>query len=598
MSLEPETIMDQQWFEMRDVRQRTFERAVWIPLRAIQQLEELGSSGHAGHRSHFFGAGSLAVYSHQRETAAQLGWMDVGISRSHKGYCDGDTYSPAYLYEDHCGKAIGEHLVLEQRGNRIEPRQWHLNQDFVVTMDLKREGDVWVRPNEGYLPVARLARSHDGVPVLIEVRSSHLRDYLCARHMALYITSYRNRLEVVENADHIGWTNGESTETNEADNWEGRILEIHEGGRPFGASTAVFHVARTDVDDEDDVPDFGFPTDDTVQSQSWTLTDGGRKLFRVQAELWRNEWIQPAESSPIVRGDETKPSVFFITDAEGKQEGKDTLVSGGRWLWFRPDVMSVLAHRRGGSLTWYTAETGGVACCPDYVVHFGVNRLGLINVYAKDIGLLPDWQQRIWAGHNVSPEGKVSSELLDSQMRAKPADTLAPEPFLARGLTLLNKVVEIAYGICVVRTHELVPDLLAKCHRFRAVDKAGLYALAKDVARVTADSFDSTAIQSVVSPPKGEKWGSLKSLEKLLATKTDPTKARTMLGSLVGVYELRHGDAHLPRSDIDDALSLAGVDRAQPYVHQGYQLLHSCVSSIWEIVETLRPPDGGQHNGL
>lgn len=574
---------------MRDVRNRTFERAVWIPLRAIHQLEDLGRSGHAGHRSHFFGAGTIAVHSQHREAAAKLGWMDVGISRSHAGYCDENTYSPAHLYEDYPGGTIGEHLVLEQAGSQTEPRQWHLSQDFVLTMNLIRDADVWLRPDEGYIPIARLSRNDDGVPVLIEVRSSHLRDYLCARSMALYMTSYRDRVEVVEDPDHISWENGTSTDTTSMDRWEGRITEIHEGGMPFGESIAVFHAGRTDVDDEEDVPEFGFPTDGGMESNSWTVTEEGRKLFRVQGELWRNEWIEPADISPIVRRDDTPPSVFFITDAEGKHEGKDTLINGSRWLWFRPDVMSALAHRRGGTLTWYTAQTGGVGCLPDYVVHFGVNRLGLINVYAKDIGLLPDWQQRIWAGHNVSPDGKVSSELLDSQMRAKPADTQPPEPFLTEGLKVLNAVGDSVYGISIFRAHDFVPQLLSKCHRFRAVDKAGLYALAKDVARVTADSIDTQAIQSIVKPPKGEKWGSLKSLEKLVATKSDPEKARAMLGSLVGVYELRHGDAHLPGSDIDDALKLVSVDATLPYVQQGYQLLQSCVSSIWSIARTLRP---------
>lgn len=61
--------------------------------------------------------------------------------------------------------------------------------------------------------------------------------------------------------------------------------------------------------------------------------------------------------------------------------------------------------------------------------------------------------------------------------------------------------------------------LLNKLHRFRATSKEGLFELAKDVARITADSFDSQSIQTIVIPSKGEKWGSLKSVEKLLTEK-------------------------------------------------------------------------------
>jgi len=422
--------VNQEWFEMMDIRRRTFERSVWIPLRAINTIEKIGQYGHAGHKEEFFGAGSLAIPIDQKEFAEELGWSDVGIGSNHSGYIQDDEYIPANIYKDYKSELTGEHLVLDQRGNSNENSQWHLNQDFVTTLSLKREEDVWVRPDEGYIKIARLYRDEDDSPYQLEVRASHLRDYLCARCMALYITSYRSRVEIVENADHITWKENPVTENNKMDRWEGRINEIHEGGMPFGEKTAVFHVARTDVDIEEDVPTFDFPTDDVIESKSWTKEHTGRKLFRIEGELWRNEWIDPAPISPLIRGDKIPPTVYFIIDAEGTQESKETLIKGSRWLWFRPEVMVTLAHRRGGSLGWYTRYTGYVKCSPSYKVHFGINKLGLINVYAKDIGLLPDWQQKIWAGYNVSPDGKVSEELLASQMRTKPASTKAPEGFL------------------------------------------------------------------------------------------------------------------------------------------------------------------------
>jgi hypothetical protein len=41
----------------------------------------------------------------------------------------------------------------------------------------------------------------------------------------------------------------------------------------------------------------------------------------------------------------------------------------------------------------------------------------LVTVYAYDIAKLPLWQQRVWSGFNVTPEGAVSSELLAAQMK-------------------------------------------------------------------------------------------------------------------------------------------------------------------------------------
>jgi hypothetical protein len=40
-----------------------------------------------------------------------------------------------------------------------------------------------------------------------------------------------------------------------------------------------------------------------------------------------------------------------------------------------------------------------------------VNKFGFINVLGKDIGELPEWAQKLWVPHNVSPEGGLSEEL-------------------------------------------------------------------------------------------------------------------------------------------------------------------------------------------
>jgi hypothetical protein len=125
----------------------------------------------------------------------------------------------------------------------------------------------------------------------------------------------------------------------------------------------------------------------------------------------------------------------------------------------------------------------------------------------------------------------------------------------------------------------------------RQVDDSGLFALAKDIARLTADSLDTASMQKIVPPPKSEKWGSLKSLENLLASKIDAEVARSITGPLVGAYELRHADAHLPSSDIENAFTLLKVDRSAPFVIQGYQLLHSSVSSIYMVAEIVEKWD-------
>jgi len=579
--------MNQDWFEMPEIRRRNFSKSVWVPLRAIHTIEEQGKYGFLGYKQEFFGVGTLAVPLVNRNEAEKLGWDDIGISGQHSGYIQDNEYIPSTFYCHFNNNPIGEHLVLEQRINGIESTVWHLSQDLVLTLGLMREIDTWVRPVEGYCEVVRLRRQQNGSPSLIEIHSSHLRDYLCARNMALYTTSYRDRREILEEISHISWKENPFIEIKGMDRWEGRITEIHEGGMGFGQKTAVFHVERTDPGLSDDVPELDPVSDENTKSQSWTKQHHGRKLYFIHGELWRNEWLEPASASPLIRGDKAQLTVFFITNIEGKQENKEALIHSDSWLWFRPDVINALMSYRGAKLEWYTRDTGNVGCSPDDNVHFGINSISLINVYAKDIGMLPEWQQKIWAAHNISPDGGVSEELLDSQMRATPANTQAPERFLESGLNELNNVANIELGIVLLKPHDYLPKVLKSAHRFRAIDKAGFYALAKDIARLTADSIDSSAIQKIITLPKGEKFGSLKSLERLVTLNVDPQKARLLLAPLVGAYELRHGDSHLPSSQIDEALALAHVDKDAPIIQQGYQLLNACVGSIYEITKVL-----------
>src|SRR5208283_2239440 len=103
---------------------------------------------------------------------------------------------------------------------------WHLHQDYVVTLGLQREGDIWVCPREGYSEVARLHRGGNGGPALLEVRAEHLKDYLCARRMALYATSYYSRRIVVEDASFIDWKDASKKEITKTDRWEGRVIAI------------------------------------------------------------------------------------------------------------------------------------------------------------------------------------------------------------------------------------------------------------------------------------------------------------------------------------------------------------------------------------
>ena len=215
----------------------------------------------------------------------------------------------------------------------------------------------------------------------------------------------------------------------------------------------------------------------------------------------------------------------------------------------------------------------------------------------ESIGELPEWQQRVWAGFNITPDGGVSAELLASQVEATPARTQAPEAYLSDALDEINTVARKKCGTPIVRTGEQYRELLRTVNQFRGLDDLGLFSLAKELTRLTADSIDVGVLQRLVSPPKGERWGSLKSLQHVAARAIGEGDAHSLFSPLFKINELRQADAHLARGEIDAAFALLDVDRTAPHVFQSLQMLVACVSSLFRIAVALKmlpDYDGGE----
>jgi curved DNA-binding protein CbpA len=575
--------MPQEWFEMKDARKQFFDKSVWIPLKASRILLKKGESGNLGYQEEYLGAGSIVVPLHQKvEVEQQIGWTDLGVRVGSSGYVEGDEYIPAYIYNR--SNIRGEFLVMEERMSFHECNEWLLNPDLPISLGLKREGDVWVAPRYAYEEVIKMERNEEGCSNSILIKATYLKDYLCARKMRLYITSYRSRRQIIEDSKNITWTNPFIEKTG-MDHWEGRVTAIHEGGEPYGGKFAVMHVGRADVDYDEDIPNYDFPTnEESIKFESWEGEFKGKKLYRIDGEFWRNEWIEPALKSTIICEEEEEPTSFFITDNAGTKESRETLTnSSSRWLWFKPTIVNEILKCRGSFLSWYTKDTGSIGCSPVDGVHFGVNSLGLINVYAKDIGLLPDWQQKVWAAYNIAPEGKVSSELLMSQMEASPAKTLAPEHFFQKGIEELNKKAYKKYGFHLIATHPEVDKILPRIHRFRATSREGLFELAKDIYRLTGERIDATKIKNFIKPDPKLPWRNLKAMEKLLALKLKDKIAYKFMTPFWGVYALRNADSHLPSlDDLNEAYEKCLIKQDQPFVIQGYQLVKIVVDWLYQ----------------
>lgn len=571
------------WPDFEHLAKRKYSTRVWIPVY-LMLGSETGEFPNIGWSESFEGVHSLVVSLGNRALGEKYEWSD---DNEHRVWADSGFYKPADEYWHTDQDRTGFRLVIRQSFPDRKD-EYHLHQDFVVALDLAREADVWVRPSEGYAEVARLARDANGVIKGVEIKAEYLADYLAARNAALRISSFRDQQAVVP-LNEIPPSFDEGEKDWEDGHLEYRRMDISESGDEAGAGVAVVRVSRTDIDNEEDVPILRPETNENTDGQSWSFNRGKAVAARLMADFWRNEWFEPAPHSLRVRRDKVPSEVTFVTEADGQRASADVLNNEdvGKWLWFKPNVVGELAQRRGAELNWYSRKTGGISTPADRAVHFGLNDVGLVTVYAADVARLPEWERRYWAGFNVTPEGGVCSELLDAQVRVKILETQAPEKFLPIVISQFRNAWGQRFGSEIMKDHSEFSAIVKRCHRFRAVDQHGLFSLAKDLARISADLIDVKAARAECKDEKAKQYSSLKALECAFASICEPDFAHSIIGPLFATYDLRLQDAHPPKSDISRSYTTLGIDETQPLIFAGTQMLHMVVSSFDAMARTL-----------
>jgi len=569
------------WFDLSSEIRRKYAKRSWIPLR-VGRNEREGSIGNADFSQAYEGVHTLLIPLSLREKH-EYSWSDD--HGDHRSYSFKDSYKTADEYQSSDEEYFGTRLVMRQLLPSMKHPEWHVNQDLVFALELVREGDVWVRPYEGFIDVIRLIREPSGAPVEASIRAEFLRDYLQARGAALRLSSYRERDGMITEEDASSFVKGPEDKEIDGGRLSRRTWEIDDTGGRAGGGVGVFRVFRTDVDHAEDVPVLDPESDANTESEQRSFVRPSLGLWRAIEEYWRDEWIEPAPKSVRVRRDKVPSSVSFIVEADGTTANSDELnyEDVGRWLWFSPTVIPNLLKYRGNELQWYTRETGGISTPSDPSIHFGVNSVGLITVYAEDIASLSEWERKLWAGHNVTPEGGVSTELLSAQVNVEVAETQAPEAFFAPVLQQVDQAFEQKYGKRLFRTHESHSEISSRIHRFRSLEKAGFFELAKDITRLTADLIDIDAVRTALGVGKDDKRGSLKLLQSVLALTVRDEIARNLMSPIFATYELRLADAHLPKSELAEALGMLRIGANDTPLEKGFKLIHAVVSA-WNTV--------------
>lgn len=524
------------YFELTDIR--SLDGQTWIPLRQTTETQLDPPESTISSLEEYAGIATAAIENSHRPAASKLGWSNGLDADAHRAGVEAWGYKCADIFRDWT-TPLGINLVIDQFVEEARRVIWHLHPDLVVALGLLREDDRWFRPKEGWVEVVRLERDTVGKPVKIEIRAEYLRDYLSARGMALYCSSYHERVMVSVNRPALSWPKGRFDKQTGGDRREGIIRKT----------------------------DYPHP--------------GGH--FWSRGALWRTEWVEAGEMSTRVRGDSDPHISTFALTNDGARAPASALSKSIGWLFFAPTVVLPLMRHRGARLRWYSQETGSLGATSDSV-HFGLNDLGLITVFAKDIGQLAPWEQRIWSAHNVTPEGGVSAELFAAQMEVNPASTIAPETRVESALSALDTAFTKKHGLTLLRDHEMVASLLRRAHRFQVAEADGILELAKDLTRLFAERVEVDSILTIVPLAKGEKKiGSLKALERLVAHHSTSDDAKAMMAPLFGIMDLRIADAHLGSSNVASGLARTAVDAKSPPANQGRQMISSFVDTLAAI---------------
>lgn len=576
------------WILQVKETRRTFGSSTWVPLRELSNKEQ-GDVKNVGYDSEFFGCGSVAFPPEQKERADGFDWNQVGISHTTRPYAyENGYYSPIEQYEYNDKEPIGVNLVFEYNQPVTGIREWILSPDLVIALGLIKDGNNWVRPAENFIVVARETINENGDHTLIEIKQEFLIDYLAARNLSLRLSYYRQRVaNVISLKDSVYADLTDKEESRDGGRFELLIRDLED---VFGGSWAAFRVWRTDIDEDEDAPVMGQESDENTDSESSQGSHQGvYKGVRVEGEFWRDEWIEHQNISVRVRGDKDQTLPQFIVKTDGTRMTSHSLNNEniGRWLWFRSNVVSELLSYQGFSLQWYTAETGGIHSTSGCRIHFGINSSDLITVYAYDVARLAPWEQHIWAAHNIAPEGKVSSELLMSQVEAKPASTHAVEELLFISMKLLEDGFRNEFNTDLF-SHEIdEPEFKKQISRFSSKDQTSLLRLAKELIRIFSDCLNVSNLRQLSTHKNKKTLGSNKLLEDILAQKVGVDRARQIFGVIAGAYDMRLGDAHPTSSKIGDALKLAKIDEDESFLKQGEQLICNFGESIWWIGKLL-----------
>ncbi len=568
---------EQKWMEMQSPQRHCFARKDWIPVYGMKFNMKEQKYPEINLKEDFIHVESGIVSNEYKDLAEKLSWSDWGqdnvtpyVSKANKYHKSGNIY-------DREMNKIGERLVMGQYIDADFNNEIYINQDFVLAYKLVRHNDRWIRPKEGDREVIRCFKDEKGDISFVEIRAEFIRDYLYALDSSLRLYYYRERQSIVKiKPDYI---QKETVELINEPHHRCTLSCYHitsEGDLPDSNGISVKRSGNS-VNERDTIPvsnNIRFASCDTITEFRKTEKPD---RYHIHGRLWRAEWINPAKQSSLVGYSEPKDEFMVQVDETNNKVKLSTLKYEeiNKYLWFNPEVVNLLVANRGGKIVWDTMETGFVFADPDTSVHFGVNKKGLITVYAFDIAKLPYWQQKIWVSQNCSPNFGISRELSKIQIASTPVDSTAPEQLLFIELSKIEELFQRKFSLKLYRNFSDTQTVTKLIDRFRSLDDDTLRSLANNLHKFCIERINEKQLKKLVRQ-KDNKFKSIRLLKQFLEEKNDMINFSEYTEPLFALTKLGTYDSLLDSDQNEDksVYDCLNVNRSDPHIWQGAEMIN------------------------
>lgn len=494
----------QSYFEMADVVGGLYGKSTWTPLWAYE-VEKSGDECSACYNEEIFRVRTLLAPLGNKERLVHAPWRDVDSDQTYACVDKGHYCKPGeYYFDSSKGETAGEHAVFNFSIHGSKPNDPVLNQDLVMALHLVRDGDKWVRPEEANAVIIRQVRNENEI-VRIEILTEVLKDYLCARNMGLYIEEFRHRQEHTVETVPYPWSD---------------------------SGTAVERYAD----------------DGQYTWKGWLFNQDGYK--RVEGQLWKQHWVNPACFSSRIWGDGDE-SIEYIVASDGTRHTISTLDDdryGAIYLFFDAHIISRLRERQI-SVEWVSRDVLDVTLPGHTAFQCGLSKSGNIFVIAADIARLEVWAQRIWARENLNPEDPSDyqgHELFRNQMCCEFLSGSAPESVYPQLLADLESSVRKYTGTQLWNGIDTGMSAVYAVDRMVATDEDGLVCLTKHILESCVERLDVKVLRTYIGSRSDTKdVGALKLFEMALSLMKPNCDAHALTQFMRSVNYMRQADSHL-----------------------------------------------------